>query len=100
MFIVRFNQNELISFCKVSGTPKKADSPAKAKRKEYLASLKALNTQVVLRLNDKSITGKFFNCYHYQNQVTNWIKSHVDENPLVDLSPVFKDYGKHLEQLR
>ena len=35
-----------------------------------------------------------------QNQVTNWIKSHVDENPLVDLSPVFKDYGKHLEQLR
>jgi len=62
---------------KVSGTPKKADSPAKAKRKEYLASLKALNTQV-----------------------TNWIKSHVDDNPLVDLSPVFKDYGKHLEQLR
>jgi len=62
---------------KVSGTPKKADAPTKARRKEYLASLKALNTQV-----------------------TNWIKSHVDENPLVDLSPVFKDYGKHLQQLR
>jgi len=62
---------------KVSATPKKADAPTKAKRKEYLASLKALNTQV-----------------------TNWIKSHVDENPLVDLSPVFKDYGKHLQQLR
>ena len=89
-----------MSICKVSGTPKKADSPAKAKRKEYLASLKALNTQVVYRLSDKSTTRKFFNCNHYQNQVTNWIKSHVDENPLVDLSPVFKDYGKHLEQLR
>merc|ERR1719500_235132 len=62
---------------KVGGTPKKADSPTRARRKEYLASLKTLNTQV-----------------------TNWIKSHVDENPLVDLSPVFKDYGKHLEQLR
>ena len=35
-----------------------------------------------------------------ETQVTNWIKSHVDENPLVDLSPVFKDYGKHLQQLR
>jgi len=62
---------------KVSGTPKKADAPTKARRKEYLASLKTLNIQV-----------------------TNWIKSHVDENPLVDLSPVFKDYGKHLQQLR
>merc|ERR1712130_853786 len=62
---------------KVSGTPKKADAPTKARRREYLASLKTLNTQV-----------------------TNWIKSHVDENPLVDLSPVFKDYGKHLQQLR
>jgi len=62
---------------KVSGTPKKADAPTKARRKEYLGSLKTLNIQV-----------------------TNWIKSHVDENPLVDLSPVFKDYGKHLQQLR
>ena len=61
-----FQPNECISFRKVSGTPKKADSPAKAKRKEYLASLKALNTQVVLRLLDKSNTGKFFNCNHYQ----------------------------------
>merc|ERR1711962_533488 len=27
-------------------------------------------------------------------------KSHVDDNPLVDLSPVFKDYEKHLQGLR
>ena len=33
-------------------------------------------------------------------QVTNWIKSHVDSNPLVDLSPVFADYSRHLQALR
>ena len=76
----------------MSDTPKKADAPTKARRKEYLASLKALNTQVGKLLPNNSCLG--------QNQVTNWIKSHVDENPLVDLSPVFKDYGKHLQQLR
>jgi len=41
--------------------------------KEYLSHLKALNIQV-----------------------TEWIKKHVDDNPLVILSPVFKDYEKHL----
>ena len=30
----------------VSGTPKKADAPTKARRKEYLGSLKTLNIQV------------------------------------------------------
>jgi len=39
---------------KVSATPKKADAPTKARRKEYLASLKALNTQVA----------KFFKVIH------------------------------------
>merc|ERR1719452_348116 len=54
------------------------DTPkTKSKKGEYLANLKALNTQV-----------------------TNWIKSHVDENPLVDLTPVFKDYDKHITELR
>jgi len=54
------------------------DTPkTKSKKGEYLSNLKALNTQV-----------------------TNWIKSHVDENPLVDLTPVFKDYEKHINELR
>ena len=54
------------------------DTPqTKSKKGEYLANLKALNTQV-----------------------TNWIKSHVDENPLVDLTPVFKDYETHINELR
>merc|ERR1719187_249055 len=48
-----------------------------AKKREYLSSLKALNIQV-----------------------TNWIKSHVDENPLLDLTPVFKDYEKHISELK
>lgn len=44
--------------------------------KEYLGHLKALNIQV-----------------------TEWIKKHVDDNPLVILSPVFKDYEKHLKSI-
>jgi len=54
------------------------DTPkTKSKKSQYLADLKALNIQA-----------------------TNWIKSHVDGNPLVDLTPVFKDYEKHLDEMR
>merc|ERR1719334_95070 len=56
----------------VPDTPK-----TKTRRNEYLASLKALNVQV-----------------------TSWIKSHVDDNPLVDLTPVFVDYEKHIGELK
>jgi len=49
----------------------------KANRNEYLSGLKSLNIQV-----------------------TDWIKTHVDTNPLVDLTPVFKDYEQHLNKLR
>ena len=31
--------------------------------------------------------------------VCEWIKKHINENPYVDLSPVFKDYEKHLLNL-
>jgi len=55
-----------------SDTPK-----TKSNKTEYLSNLKALN-----------------------NQVTSWIKTHVDQNPLVDLSPVFKDYEKHIGDLK
>jgi len=54
------------------------DTPkTKSKKGEYLSSLKALNTQV-----------------------TSWIKSHVDQNPLIDLTPVFNDYEKHIGELK
>merc|ERR1719383_1242642 len=43
---------------------------------DYLSHLKALNIQV-----------------------TDWIKKHVEENPLIILSPVFKDYEKHVKEL-
>jgi len=43
---------------------------------EYLSHLKALNVQVLA-----------------------WLKQHIDSNPLVILSPVFKDYDKHLKEL-
>ena len=55
-----------------SDTPK-----TKSNKGEYLSSLKSLNTQV-----------------------TSWIKSHVDQNPLIDLTPVFKDYEKHISDMR
>ena len=53
------------------------ETPSKSKKGEYLSSLKSLNTQV-----------------------TSWIKTHVDQNPLIDLTPVFKDYEKHIGSLR
>jgi nuclear pore complex protein Nup50 len=28
-----------------------------------------------------------------------WIKSHVDKNPFCILTPVFKDYEKHLSEI-
>ena len=31
--------------------------------------------------------------------MTDWIKKHIDKNPYVFLSPVFKDYEKHLKDL-
>merc|ERR1711953_1596475 len=43
---------------------------------EYLSNLKALNVQVC-----------------------QWIKTHIEKNPYVFLTPVFKDYEKHLEEL-
>jgi len=55
-----------------------SDTPrTKTKKDEYLSNLKTLNVQV-----------------------TSWIKSHVDDNPLVDLTPVFVDYEKHIGELK
>jgi len=54
-----------------------SENPTKSKKGEYLSNLKSLN-----------------------NQVTSWIKTHVDQNPLVDLTPVFKDYEKYIGNLR
>ncbi|XP_015510606.1 nuclear pore complex protein Nup50 [Neodiprion lecontei] len=31
--------------------------------------------------------------------VTQWIKSHVDSNPFCILTPIFKDYDKHLKEI-
>ena len=50
-----------------------AKSPARSK---YLQQLKALN-----------------------ESVTKWIKNHVESNPLCILTPIFKDYEKHLEEI-
>jgi len=44
--------------------------------KEYLGHLKALNLQVL-----------------------SWLKQHIDSNPFIILSPVFKDYDEHLDDI-
>merc|ERR1719400_91420 len=56
-----------------------SNSNSKASSKhsiQYLCHLKALN-----------------------NQVLAWLKMHIESNPLVILSPVFKDYETHLEEI-
>ena len=31
--------------------------------------------------------------------VLNWIKEHIDKNPLIDLTPVFRDYEKYMHEI-
>jgi hypothetical protein len=31
--------------------------------------------------------------------VTDWIRQHIEDNPLVILTPVFKDYDQHLKEI-
>ena len=56
--------------------PKASNGKSASSSQMYLANLKSLNTSVL-----------------------SWIEKHVRENPYVDLSPVFNDYGKHLKDL-
>ncbi|XP_072408446.1 nuclear pore complex protein Nup50 isoform X1 [Chiloscyllium punctatum] len=56
----------------------------------------------VNQLNTRSKTG----CNEYNKQlaalncsVRDWITKHVNENPLCDLTPIFRDYEKHLTSI-
>merc|ERR1711936_804094 len=59
-----------------SGSSGAASPTRSPPSKEYLAHLKALNMQVA-----------------------SWINKHLEQNPLVLLTPVFKDYDKHLVEM-
>ena len=59
-----------------SRSPASNSKPTSKHSPQYLSHLKALN-----------------------NQVLAWLKMHIESNPLVILSPVFKDYETHLEEL-
>jgi len=59
-----------------SGSSGAASPTRSPPSKEYLAHLKALNMQVA-----------------------SWINKHLEQNPLVLLTPVFKDYEKHLSEI-
>jgi len=54
----------------------KTSESSSAGNKEYLSHIKALNLQVL-----------------------DWLKMHIEKDPLVILSPVFKDYDQHLEDI-
>jgi nuclear pore complex protein Nup50 len=60
----------------VSTAAATADKAASVVDPDFLAHLKALNVQV-----------------------TEWIRRHIEDNPLVILSPVFKDYETHLKEI-
>jgi len=56
---------------------KNSDSkPAKNREAKYYKQLSSLNVSVL-----------------------NWIKQHVEKNPCIDLSPVFRDYESHLKDI-
>ena len=59
-----------------SRSPASNSKPTSKHSTQYLSHLKALN-----------------------NQVLAWLKMHIESNPLVILSPVFKDYETHLEEI-
>ncbi|KAF5282206.1 hypothetical protein FQR65_LT02903 [Abscondita terminalis] len=57
-------------------TVKEADLEKSGKPKEYYAKIKGLN-----------------------QSVSKWIQTHVDKNPFLNLSPIFRDYEKYLEDI-
>lgn len=58
---------------KTNGSVEKSSTPSSSN--EYLSKVKALNIAVA-----------------------DWIKSHIDENPLCILTPIFDDYRKYLKE--
>ncbi|XP_046861127.1 nuclear pore complex protein Nup50-like [Xenia sp. Carnegie-2017] len=60
-----------------------------------------------MNVNDSKSDGKnvdvndvyMTNVKRLNEDVCEWIKKHISQNPYVDLSPVFKDYEKHLSTL-
>ncbi|XP_033107039.1 nuclear pore complex protein Nup50-like [Anneissia japonica] len=76
-------QTSEVPMFKVSGKSTASDTLDQAKvssngnnSTDYTTQLQSLNTSVLA-----------------------WIKKHVDENPVCDLSPIFKDYKKHLADI-
>ncbi|XP_022901529.2 nuclear pore complex protein Nup50 [Onthophagus taurus] len=71
------NGTNMLGVAKVTNNPSFQAYEKKEEDGEFLAKIKALN-----------------------ESVSNWIKSKVDQNPYVDLKPVFKDYEKHFNDLK
>jgi len=75
------------SFETASNTPDSIKSKDSANTNNAENSSDNFDAQYLLHLRTLNI------------QVTDWIKKHVDENPLVILSPIFKDYEKYIKEL-
>ncbi len=53
-----------------------------------------------LTIDAKKTTSPFLNHLKGLNEsVTKWIKEHVNNNPYVDLTPIFADYKTHLSNI-
>ena len=70
------NNNDLAESQKSVELDKNSELKSNAEENMYLQELSALNICVL-----------------------EWIKQHVEENPCIDLTPVFNDYEKHLKDL-
>lgn len=70
------NNNDHVESQKSTELDKNSESKSNAEENLYLQELSALNISVL-----------------------DWIKQHVEENPCIDLTPVFNDYGKHLKDV-
>ena len=69
-------QNGEVSAVGATGQFTQSASATATSRSDYLSNLKALN-----------------------NSVLEWITQHVRKNPYCILTPIFKDYEKHLSEL-
>jgi nuclear pore complex protein Nup50 len=79
-----------------SSTPQQTSSPSLEKPAEAKSTSGKDSASTVSKGNSTEFCRRL---KALNQQVSEWIKLHVDKDPLVILSPIFKDYEKHLHEL-
>lgn len=57
------------------------------------------NTSLISNKSTEKSNSYYAKLKGLNESVSQWIKTHVDKNPFVILSPIFKDYEKHLAEI-